>query len=32
MARIGYSSARAALIYQHATLERDRRLPQRSTR
>ncbi|HEY2302000.1 MAG TPA: hypothetical protein VGH66_08915, partial [Acidimicrobiales bacterium] len=26
MARIGHSSPRAALIYQHATAERDRRI------
>jgi integrase len=32
MARMGHSSARAALIYQHATLERDRSLADALTR
>jgi len=31
MARLGHSSTRAAMIYQHASAERDRRIAERLT-
>jgi hypothetical protein len=31
MARLGHTSARAAMVYQHASAERDRRIAERLT-